>query len=547
MLNEKISQSPNGRTPSRRGDLLIAGGGLGGVAAALAATEAGLRVVLTEETDWLGGQMTSQAVPPDEHGWIEQFGRTRRYGEFRERVRDYYRRNFPLTHAARANKTLNPGGGTVSKLCHLPAVSAAVLEEMLAPAQGAGLLTIYYHAVPVAAEAEGGRVRSVRFLDQRTGHEFEIEAPWFIDATELGDLLPMAGVEWVTGAESRDDTGELHALDGPADPEDTQAITWCFPLAYDPDCHESREGYYIDQPKDYAFWRDYTPSLTPPWPGKLLGLPYSSPKTCLPVEFPIFPDEREPEKWCLWRYRQILSSSIFDTPRPWHEVTLVNWPQNDFFEESIIGRTSDRKQQLLEGARQLSLSFAHWLQNEAPRPDGGRGYHGLHLRPDITGTHDGLAKAPYIREARRIKALFRVTEGHIGTDAREGRWPELFPDSVGVGSYRMDLHPGTGKRNYIDIGCFPFQIPLGALIPRATENLLAGAKNIGSTHITNGCYRLHPVEWNIGEAAGSLIAFCLQHAKKPSEVWENTALRADYQRYLVHQGVELQWPVLYAR
>ena len=48
-----------------RFDLVIAGGGLGGVAAALAACRSGLRVALTEETDWVGGQLTQQAVPPD--------------------------------------------------------------------------------------------------------------------------------------------------------------------------------------------------------------------------------------------------------------------------------------------------------------------------------------------------------------------------------------------------------------------------------------------------------------------------------------------------
>ena len=46
-----------------RCDILVAGGGTGGVAAALAAAEAGRSVILTEETDWLGGQLTSQAVP----------------------------------------------------------------------------------------------------------------------------------------------------------------------------------------------------------------------------------------------------------------------------------------------------------------------------------------------------------------------------------------------------------------------------------------------------------------------------------------------------
>ena len=42
-------------------DVLIVGGGVGGVAAALAALRLGRRVTLTEESPWLGGQLTSQA------------------------------------------------------------------------------------------------------------------------------------------------------------------------------------------------------------------------------------------------------------------------------------------------------------------------------------------------------------------------------------------------------------------------------------------------------------------------------------------------------
>src|SRR5439155_21149934 len=95
---------------------------------------------------------------------------------------------------------------------------------------------------------------------------------------------------------------------------------------------------------------------------------------------------------------------------------------------------------------------------------------------------------------------------------------ERFPDSVGVGSYRIDLHPSSGGDNYIDVSSLPFQIPLGALIPQRVENLLAGCKNLGVTHITNGCYRLHPVEWNIGEAAGMLVAQCLRKKLPPRGV-----------------------------
>src|SRR5438309_9822932 len=75
-------------------DVAVIGASVGGFAAALAALRNGMRVVLTEETDWIGGQLTSQAVPPDEHPWIEQFGCTRSYRDYRTAVRDYYRQHY---------------------------------------------------------------------------------------------------------------------------------------------------------------------------------------------------------------------------------------------------------------------------------------------------------------------------------------------------------------------------------------------------------------------------------------------------------------------
>src|SRR5262245_16696587 len=97
-------------------DVIVVGGGLGGCAAALAAAKSGLRVIMTEETDWIGGQLTSQAVPPDENPWIETFGGTLTYLELRRRIRDYYLRNYPLSAPARSKPFLNPGNGFVSRL-----------------------------------------------------------------------------------------------------------------------------------------------------------------------------------------------------------------------------------------------------------------------------------------------------------------------------------------------------------------------------------------------------------------------------------------------
>lgn len=71
------------------------------MAAALAACRAGRTVVLTEETDWIGGRLTSQAVPPDEHPWVEESGTTASYRTLRESIRGYYRQWYPLRSEGR--------------------------------------------------------------------------------------------------------------------------------------------------------------------------------------------------------------------------------------------------------------------------------------------------------------------------------------------------------------------------------------------------------------------------------------------------------------
>jgi NADPH-dependent 2,4-dienoyl-CoA reductase/sulfur reductase-like enzyme len=73
--------------------VLVAGGGMGAVAAALAASRRGCRTCLLEETDWLGGQLTAQGVSAlDEHEHIESVGGTASYYALREALRDHYRR-----------------------------------------------------------------------------------------------------------------------------------------------------------------------------------------------------------------------------------------------------------------------------------------------------------------------------------------------------------------------------------------------------------------------------------------------------------------------
>lgn len=549
LLSSNSARAANERQIARKSkaefaaDIVIAGGGLGGCASALAALRNGLRVILTEETDWIGGQLTQQGVPPDEHQWIETHGATQLYRDFRTAVRNYYIRNYPLTEEAKSRKYLNPGDGSVSRLCHEPRVALAVLNDLLNPYISSGKLLLLLEHKAVEADVTGNKVDALTVVNRRTGHQLTLTAPYFVDATELGDLLPLTGTAYVTGTESRSETGELHAPEK-ADPADHQAFTMCFAMDY-----VKGANYLINKPKEYNFWRNYIPEMMPAWPGHLLDLTYTSPATLIPKTLGFHPEGiATGGALNLWNYRRIINKNNFKPDTYSGDTTIVNWPQNDYLLGNLIDVPEKEFSKHVDQAKQLSLSLFYWLQTEAPRPDDGQGWAGLRLRGDVMGTDDGMAKYPYVRESRRIKALFTVLEEHVGAANRAlitGKEINLAPDfydSIGVGSYHIDLHPSSRGKNYIDFPSLPFQIPLGALLPARMENVLPANKNIGTTHITNGCYRLHPVEWNIGESVGMLVVYALKKKVLPRAVRENKEMLTDFQDLIRVQGVETHWP-----
>ncbi len=520
--------------------LVIIGGGLGGCAAALAAARHGINVVLTEETDWVGGQATQQAVPPDENNWIETFGASRSYQDFRQGIRQFYLQHYPLTEKARAEKHLNPGNCWVSRIGCEPRVALAVFYEMLAPYLGNGQVQILLRHKAVGADVQGDRVEAVTVRDLDSGHEKVLRAPYFADATEQGDLLPLTKTEYAIGAEAKSETHEPHAKDR-ADPTNLQGFTCCFAMDYLPG-----EDHTISQPDDFAYWRDFMFRIGDEPPYHFLSFDAPDPR-----KLGFNPESRGGHDFHnYFTYRRIADRDLFAPGFYRGDLTLVNWPQNDY-SFGLICDVSEAEQRLqIQRAKNLSLSLLYWLQTAAPRPDGGTGWPGLRLRPDIVGTEDGLAKYPYIREGRRLQAEFTVLEQHVTTVARMAETglskkdvrAAPFFDSVGIGHYAMDLHITTTGDHSTYGGTLPFQIPLGALLPRRVENLLPACKNLGVTHLTNGCYRLHPIEWNIGEAAGALAAFCLATKRSPRQTRHDATALADFQQLLRQDGVRLEWP-----
>jgi FAD dependent oxidoreductase len=534
-------------------DVAVVGASAGGFAAALAAAEGGAHTVLLCSGEWPGGQLTSEGVPtPDEQQYIETFGGTRRYMRFRNAVRSHYRTFFPLSPAAANAQYLNPGACWVSRLSYEPAVGAQVLMEMAKEVIASGHLVLLRHANVVAARMEGPRIASITACIQGDGEAItrDISATWYLDGTDTGDLLALCGeegVDWVTGAESRLETGEPDAPQE-ARPHWVQPFTFPFALDWYP---EGKATNTIEPPYDYEeLKRQQNYHVIH---GAITGL-FAG---------------RAP--W--WSYRRILASQCFLPGTIASDIAMINTAGNDFYGGSNIGRTAhgnpvtpSMAAEALARARRASLGYIYWLQTECVRteedlraaPNGGadtatagqKGYPEFRLRKDLFGTEDGLAPEPYIRESRRIKALATVLEQDIvvadfsgkpcrGSCARATH----FPDSVGIGHYALDIHPnGHGEPNHY-VPTRPFQIPLGALIPIRLQNYLPACKNLGVTHLTNGAYRLHPIEWNIGESAGLLAAHCLASGDSPRDVLHTRQRLRQFQGLLLSQGVALNWYV----
>ena len=505
-------------------DVAVIGGGMGGVAAALAACESGARVVLSEPTDWLGGQMTSQGVSAlDEHRYIEQAGGTRSYMALREAIRDHYRQRYGVL-AMPDGAPLNPGNAWVSAMCFEPQVAVDVIMAWLQPFITSGQLRLCLRHVPVAAQIIGRRVEMVRLQALDDDSEIEIRAGMVLDATETGDLLPLLGAEYRVGAEARSETGEADAPEV-AKPGEIQGFTFCFAVEYCPG-----EDHTIAKPAGYEAIRDaqpFTLTLTTR-SGELRPFRvFASGPTGLPP---------------FWTYRRLIDGTLLDPSGRLRDIAMINWNSNDYHDATIIDVPAEAAEAALAAARRLSICFLYWMQTEMERDDGtGRGYPELRLVPEVMGTVDGLAKAPYIRESRRIVALKRIVADDILAAGRMSARAAHVDDSCGIGWYYMDLHPAPGNPRSLFEPTLPFQIPLGALIPQQFDNLLAACKNIGTTHLSNGSYRLHPVEWNIGEAAGVLAARALADALTPAQI-RRDRLRV-LQAELVARGIALGWAI----
>jgi hypothetical protein len=520
--------------------ILVVGGSTAAYTTTLTALKLNLDVCLAQPQQMVGGQFTAQALPASDDGDLlrakpslftvggEQFAISRSQAQFRQRQRQL--------QPVQGRVMENPGGAWVSPLTTTPVVAATAMNEPLIPYLASGKLRLIPYAEPVEvlSQAEPGgrqRITGVRFQDIQKQYEFTVNAKVVVEATDFGDLLELANLPSRVGQEARSDTGEAILPDEPR-PECQQSFTFDVLV----ERTAPGKGVAVSKPPEYgqAPWlniREFTGSFwtkkSDQWDKKEFFSPFG-----------------------IFRYRRVQRRWIHEKKVDAGDVSVINWgtsdhPEkgqccgNDYRNGYLIGLNREDRQKQIARARARAQAYVHYLQNNGV-PD-------LKPRGDLTWTQDGIALEPYIREARRGIALTTIRH----EDVAERFFPEqarsrCFEDSVGIGQYHyLDLHgnlvDGHVSPKGKDVVALPFTLPASALVPISADGLVLSAKSIGTTHITNAAYRMHPVEWAIGEASGFLAVFSVWTGKAPREIVADPALIRKLQGFITRNGVPIFW------
>lgn len=116
-----------------------------------------------------------------------------------------------------------------------------------------------------------------------------------------------------------------------------------------------------------------------------------------------------------------------------------------------------------------------------------------------------------IRETFRIEGETTVTHG----DYTSGR---VFSDAVAHSFYPIDLHyEGGVKPKHLDEGIVP-TIPLGALIPKNSKNLMVAGRCLSSDQLANSALRVQASCMAMGQAAGVTAALAARTGTTPLQV-----------------------------
>jgi hypothetical protein len=266
----------------------------------------------------------------------------------------------------------------------------------------------------------------------------------------------------------------------------------------------------------------------------------------------------------VWTYRRLrTTAALFNINTVnVNDVSMQNWnPGNDYFAGFLYTSSASAAAEAasnwqgglnltaMAGAELHAIGWYFWMKNNRP---GSVPFSDTRLLrgndPDnVMGTAHGLAKFPYIRGLRHGVGIrnFRITQRYwdnttASTYANTSSF--RFFDSVGIGNYAADVRPVSGSAGIAPDfeRPAPFYIPLRSLASQNVRNLLFAGKTIAQSYITNSAYRLHPIEWASGSAAGAAAAVMAEEGG----IANHELLRIDRLRALqaeIHTNSPIAW------
>lgn len=517
-------------------DVVVVGGGAGGVAAAIQAARMGAKVAIVEEFGWLGGQMTSAAVSTMDDNNRTRFGI---YYELMRRARDYY---------ARYGKSISTGLWTGSGLCFEPVVGQRLIYDMLRES-GVKDEDIYLNSRASSAAVEGGRVTAATFLRDHL-FPFTLTARVFIEATECGDFMPLTGARYRAGNRVSPNLN----LDAQVQDITQVAVVRKMAGGVPPALTVS------PAPGDYDKWVGKFRGIVT-LGGSTVGAAKARPPYNVPSHnaYRGLPDTESPLPY---------NSGKRET---WGNITRtgINWANdypgmNDgsgltvrYLEDRLYRREQNR------AAMMRTLQFIYYYQTELKQSDwtvdvsqgfdanGGWNAALWQTWEQARPYADVLSQfppQPYVREGRRVLGLYTLRNDDVKRVKKLGRALKNFPTSVALGEYQVDLH-GARANEYLerelgeDYSKFPttwvgsegvYQIPFECLIPESVDGLVAVEKNISVSRMVNGTIRLQPVSMHTGQAGGAIAALAARGGVQPRQVRP-----ADVQSALLDAGSRL--------
>lgn len=492
-------------------DVIVAGAGTGGFGTALQAARMGCKVLLTEETDWLGGQMLAAGVATMDEGTVA----IRRHGiyqEFYNRAKAYYQQK---------GKTVGTCYWNSESCAVEPAVGQKLLYEMIDEVnkKGRGHIDVALNTRLSKVMQQGDRVTGVKLQKGLPGAQTSenLTCKVLVDATEYGDIIPLTTANYRLAK----------YVNGNVDPAGkVQDFTWTAIVKEYPDGVPD-ELKIKTAPEGYDKY--------------LRHLSYI--KRHVVNDYNVYSN---PTSWITVAYYRGLPNSSTDGIDEYTTKTELNIAQNDV--STTVADLQDADLRWKKGVemRRKTLCLIYYMQNVL----------GLNWSVDVSQKYDtaynkwitakmvtdfadlkpyqkvleNFPVMPYVRESRRIIGLHTL----ISSDIDRTKTPVLFKDAISINDYPEDLH---GSKSPIDLDVDidpyattaaelkdwnsrtgPFQLPFGSFIPEKLDGFLVAEKNLSQSRLVNGATRLQPSTMLNGQATGNIAALAVKYGVQPRNV-----------------------------